>query len=167
MFVAMRNRQWRQRSENDVAEQLGAAKFPREPALEEFLDRRVPTLWSMFRLDARLNVGVQECHVLLEGIWNLPNEFGRVVNTANGLEEQLGRIGGADQTVVLIGKKSRCCEKVRSSGLRLGLHVRGQHCDQAAEKPIPCDIDLSVLDEFRELLRGLQPLGACRNQRTA
>ena len=167
MLVAMRNRQRRQRSENDVAEQLGTAELAREPALEEFLDRRVPTLWSVFRLDARLDVGVQECHVLLEGIWNLPNEFSRVVNTADGLEEQLGRIGGADQTVVLIRKKSCSCERVRSSGLRFGLHVRWQHCDQAAEKAIPCDIDLSVLNAFRELLRGLQPLGACRNQRTA
>ena len=59
---------------------------------------------------------MEERDTLLEGVGNLPNEV-------RGLEEQLGGVGGAEQTPVLTGKEFRGGEWVRVTALWFGFQV--------------------------------------------
>ena len=69
----------------------------------------------------------------------MSNEIGGVVETTNGLEEQLGRIGNAEQTPDLIGEEPRCGKGIGGAGFRLGAHVRRQETHYAVQKGIPAN----------------------------
>ena len=70
---------------------------------------------------------MEERDTMLERVRNVIDELSGVVEAANRLEEQLGRIGRTEQTVVLIGENSGRGKRIGSAGSRFGSHVSGEY----------------------------------------